>query len=444
MTSRLLAGVVLLVSVLVAWLAISYSLAARLVQALIAVSMVYVGYLAFRGWRAMRDPLRDAASGAGAATGDATGRPWVSIVVPARNEAEVIGGAVADLGRQAYADANGPRFDVVVVDDGSTDGTGAQARAAAAPFADRVQVVRREPDDGPATKAAVLAFAHPYLRGDVIATIDADARLAPDFLERVMRAWQRDPTASAVQAQRRAMNAAAGWLPAAQDDEQLMDMASQCGRWAIGGAAELRGNGMFVRRSTLEAVGGWDQQALTEDLDLSTRLVAAGEHVGLAPEAEVREEALERLGPLWRQRLRWAEGSLRRLVERGPGLAADSGPPVTRRLDFDIFLAEFVVPPLVVTTTIASLVTVVLRRPADWSVALALLLGYGLGTFMLGFAGLAAHGERGKSLIGRAGRLALFFCHWLLVVPGALLRICFGPRTVAFTQTPRVGSSRAR
>jgi 1,2-diacylglycerol 3-beta-glucosyltransferase len=444
MTSRLLAGAVLLVSVLVAWLAISYALAARLLQALIGVSIVYVGYVAFRGWQAMRDPLRVATSGDGVATGDATGRPWVSIVVPARNEVEVIGGAVADLGRQAYADANGPRFDVLVVDDGSTDGTGAQARASAAPFANRVQVMRRDPDRGPATKAAVLAFAHPYLRGDVIATIDADARLAPDFLERVMRAWQRDPTASAVQVQRRAQNAAAGWLPAAQDDENLMDMASQCGRWAIGGNAELRGNGMFVRRSALEEVGGWDPGALTEDLDLSTRLVAAGEYVGLAPEAEVREEALERLTPLWRQRIRWAEGSMRRLVERGPQLAADNGQQVTRRLDFDVFLAEFVIPTLVVTTTIASLVTVVLRRPADWSVALALLVGYVLGTFMLGLSGIAAHGERGRSLVGRAGRLALFFCHWLLVVPGVLLRICFGPRTVAFTQTPRVGSSRAR
>jgi 1,2-diacylglycerol 3-beta-glucosyltransferase len=444
MTSRLLAGGVLLVSVLVAWLAISYTLAARVVQGLIGVSMVYVGYLAFRGWRAMREPLRAAASGAGVATGDATGRPWVSIVVPARNEAVVIGGAVADLGRQAYADANGPRFDVVVVDDGSTDGTGAQARSAAAPFADRVQVVRREPGGGPATKAAVLRFALPYLRGEVMATVDADARLAPDFLERVMRAWQRDPAAAAIQAQRRALNATAGWLPAAQDDEQLMDMASQCGRWAAGGTAELRGNGMFVKRAAVEAAGGWDERALTEDLDLSTRLVAAGEHVCLAPEAEVREEALERLGPLWRQRLRWAEGSLRRLMERGPRLVADGRLPVARRLDFVLFVSEFVIPPLFATATIASLATVVLPQPADWSVPLALLLGYGLGTFLLAMAGVAAHGDRGWSLIGRAGRGALFLAHWLLVVSGALLRIAFGPRTVAFAQTPRVGSPRAR
>jgi 1,2-diacylglycerol 3-beta-glucosyltransferase len=201
---------------------------------------------------------------------------------------------------------------------------------------------------------------------------------------------------------------------------------------------------MFVKREALEAVGGWNERALTEDLDLSTSLVAVGEHVCLAPEAEVREEALERLDPLWRQRLRWAEGSLRRLMERGPRLVVDGRLPVTRRLDFVLFVGEFVIPPLFATTTVASLVTVALPRPADWSVPLALVLGYGLGTFMLGLAGVAAHGERGFGLIGRAARGALFLSHWLLVVPGALLRITFWPRTVAFAQTPRVGSPRDR
>ena len=439
MTSRLLAAAVLLASVLIAWLAISFTLAARILQGAIGVSMLYVGYLAWRGWRAMRDPLRAAASGAGVATGDASGLPRVTVVVPARNEASVIGGAVADLGRQAYADAAGPRFDVLVVDDGSTDGTGGQARAAAAPFGDRVRVVRREPGSGPPTKAAVLSFAQPYLSGDVLATLDADARLAPDFLERVMRAWQRDAGAAAIQAQRRVLNAASGWLAEAQDEELLMDMASQCGRWATDGTAELRGNGMFLRRSALEAVGGWDERAITEDLDISTRLAEAGERVTLAPEAEVREEAVEQLRPLWTQRLRWAEGSLRRLMERGPGLVVDSRLPLGRRVDFLVFVGEFVIPPLFATATAASLLTVALPQRADWSVPLALVVGYGLGTFLLGLAGIAAHGVRGLPLLGRALRGALFLSHWLVVVPAALLRICFGPRTVAFAQTPRVG-----
>lgn len=441
MTSRLLAGAVLLASVVIAWLAISFTLAARVLQAAIAVSMLYVGYLAWRGWRAMRDPVRAVANGTGPSSGDASDMPWVTVVVPARNEAGVIAGAIEDLGRQAYAGAAGPRFDVLVVDDGSDDDTAARARAAAAAFGDRVRVMRREPGNGAATKAAVLAFARPHLRGEVLAVVDADARVAPDFLERVMLAWQRDPAAVAIQAQRRSMNAPSGWLTAAQDEELVMDMASQCGRWATDGTAELRGNGMFVRVAALDAIGGWDERAITEDLDLSTRLAEAGERITLAPEAEVREEAVEDRRRLWTQRLRWAEGSLRRLMERGPHLLTNSRLPIGRRLDFVIFLGEFVVPPLFATTTIASLVTVVLPRPADWSVPLSLVLGYGIGTFLLALAGLAAHGVKGLPLLGRATRGALFLSHWLLIVPAALLRICFRQRTLSFAQTPRVRRS---
>jgi len=133
-----------------------------------------------------------------------------------------------------------------------------------------------------------------------------------------------------------------------------MDLASQCGRWATDGTAELRGNGMFVRRDVLESIGGWSPRALTEDLDLSTRLSATGHHVALAPEAAVEEEAVESLSALWHQRMRWAEGSLRRLLEHGPGLLTGSQ-PLARKADFAAFAAEFVLPPLFATTIIASL-----------------------------------------------------------------------------------------
>jgi hypothetical protein len=69
------------------------------------------------------------------------------------------------------------------------------------------------------------------------------------------------------------------------------------------------------------------------------------------------------------------------------------------------------------------------------------VLGYGIGTFLLALAGLAAHGVKGLPLLGRATRGALFLSHWLLIVPAALLRICFRQRTVSFAQTPRVGRS---
>ncbi len=430
MTTRLLAALILVGSALLAWLAITFALVARALQAVVAISMVYVAYLALRGYRAMRD-----ARGEPAAEGETL--LWVTLLVAARNEAPVIGATVSALASQDYGGAS-PRFDVLVVDDGSSDGTGDLARAAA-PAGDLVRVVRRERGDGPHTKAAVLTFAHAEVRGDVIGVVDADARIAPDFVTRVMAAWRAEPDAAAIQAQRREHNREHGWLAAAQDEEGLMDMASQCGRQATDGTAELRGNGMFVRRTTLEAVGGWNPGALTEDLELSTRLVAAGERIALAPLAEVGEEAVVTLGALWRQRLRWAEGSLRRLLELGPALLWAAEVPLARKLDFLAFTTEFLIPPLFVTTIIASLFTILLPRPADWTVPVSLFIGYGLGSFLLALAGLAAHGARGPLLFGRALRGALFLSHWLVIVPSALLRIAFGKTATGFVQTPRIG-----
>lgn len=430
MTPRFLAALILLGSALVAWLAISFAIVARALQGVIALSMFYVAYLALRGYRAMRDERAEPP-----AEGEAL--PWVTLLVAARNEAPVIGATVAALASQDYGGET-PRFDVLVVDDGSVDGTGDLALAAAAPSG-RVRVLRRDPDDGPRMKAAVLTFAHPEVHGEVIAVVDADARVAPDFVTRVMAAWRAEPDAAAIQAQRRSRNRADGWFAAAQDEEGLMDMASQCGRHATDGTAELRGNGMFVRRAALEAVGGWNPAALTEDLELSTRLVAAGERITLAPRAEVGEEAVVTVSALWRQRLRWAEGSLRRLLELGPGLLGASDVPLTRKLDFLVFTTEFLIPPLFVTTIVASLLTLVLPGPADWTVPASLFIGYGLGTFFLALAGIGAHGGRGLALLGRATRGALFLSHWLVVVPAALLRIAFGKAATAFIQTPRVG-----
>jgi len=215
-----------------------------------------------------------------------------------------------------------------------------------------------------------------------------------------------------------------------------MDMTSQYGRWATDGTAELRGNGMFVRRAELDAIGGWSATALTEDLELSTRLEANGRHVTLAPETAVREEAVESWTALWRQRLRWAEGSLRRLLEHGPRIVLGTQ-SWSRKADFLAFAGEFLVPPLFAATILASLATVALPQPADWSVPVTLFLAYGGGIFILALGGLWATGERGLELIWRALRGALFLSHWLFVVPVALARIAFGPEPEGFVKTPR-------
>jgi cytochrome bd-type quinol oxidase subunit 1 len=82
-------------------------------------------------------------------------------------------------------------------------------------------------------------------------------------------------------------------------------------------------------------------------------------------------------------------------------------------------------------------VTIVLPGPADWTVPVTLFIGYGLGTFMLAAAGLAATGSRPSTVLGRATRGSLFLSHWLVVVPLALLKIAIGPPTREFARTPR-------
>ncbi|MCA1571443.1 MAG: glycosyltransferase family 2 protein [Chloroflexi bacterium] len=434
MATRLFAAAFLILSIIVAWVTITIPVAARALQLGIALSMAYVAWLAWRGSRVLRRALAEARSGAGELTGLADELPFVSLIVPARNEEEVIADTVASLSELRYHRAGLPAYEVVVIDDGSSDATGPAAHGAVRAGAP-IQVRRREPGSGRATKGAVLAFAMPFLSGDVIGVIDADTRVTPAFLERAMRAWGRDPDAAALQVARLPRNAS-GWLTRSQAEEQLMDMASQCGRWVTDGTAELRGNGMFVRREALEAAGGWSEAALTEDLELSTRLSAYGGHVTLAPEAEVHEEAVETLGALWRQRLRWAEGSLRRLLEHGPGLLTGSE-PMTRKADFLAFTGEFLIPPLFVAAIVASLLTIPMPRPVDWTVPVSLFLGYGLGVFLLALGGLSAVGERGASLLGRAARGALFLSHWLVVVPVALVRIAFGSGPSRFVQTRR-------
>jgi 1,2-diacylglycerol 3-beta-glucosyltransferase len=436
MATRVVAGALLVVAALVAWLTVTVPLAARVLQLAVGLSMLYVAWLAWRGGRVMAQAVAFGRSGAAVPTGLAGDHPFVSIILPARNEASVIGGAVQDLAMQRYHDRHGaPAFEVIVVDDASGDGTADAAETAASGHGN-VRVRRREQVAGPRTKGAVLAFAMPFVRGDVIGVVDADTSIDHGFVERSMLAWARDKTAAALQTARQPRNGNVSWLTVAQAIEQLMDMASQCGRWATDGTAELRGNGMFVRRGALEEVGGWSEGALTEDLELSTRLSAGGWHVALAPEVAVQEEAVETLGALWRQRLRWAEGSMRRLLEHGPALLTGSQ-PLARKADFVAFAAEFLVPPLFATTIVASLITIPLPQPADWTVPVSLFVAYGLGVFVLAVSGLAASGRRGLRMMADAAGGALFLSHWLLVVPMALLRIALGPERGTFVQTPR-------
>lgn len=263
----------------------------------------------------------------------AAARPFVSVLVPAKNEDAVIEGTLRTLCAQDYAGGGVPTFEVVVIDDRSTDRTPAilEALSRELPF----KVVRTR--DGSFGKAAALNVGMTRARGQVIAVFDADARVAPDFLDRMV-AYLDGERVGGVQSQRLLYNARQNLLTRIQDDEyRIFGHGLQRARRTLGGLVAFCGNGLLLTRAALDDVGGWNEEALTEDVDLSVRFALAGWEIRYCEEAVVWEEAVPRAADLLRQRARWFEGALRCLGEQLPAVLFGRA-PIFKRVDTVFFL----------------------------------------------------------------------------------------------------------
>jgi glycosyltransferase involved in cell wall biosynthesis len=367
-------------------------------------------------------------------------KPVFSVVIGARDEASSLPRLVADLGRQDYRDSAGaPLFEVIVIDDRSTDDTAEAALAAAREcgIAAAIRVVRRSGEGLADGKGAALTAAQPEIcRGDIVVVLDADARLEPEFLRRA--AGYFEAGAPAVTARRRILSAERGWLEGAQADEQTLDGEINRGRWAMGGCSEFRGNGIMIRRDLLAEVGGWRASALTEDTDLSSRVAAAtGKGVAWAIDAEVWEEPVSRLVPLWNQRKRWAEGALRRFLEHGPAVLRSSQLSLGAKADFVTYGAQLAVPPIVLGAATGAIARGRIRGFA------AIVAGYFGASAILAWDSLrwaepAGHGGRARRA-GRAVRVSLFNGLWLAAVPRALANIALSRGPIKYVKMEHEG-----
>ncbi len=240
---------------------------------------------------------RHVASQVGSAP-DGWSPPTVSIVVPAWNEAAGIAACVRSLAASRY-----PHFDVVVVDDGSTDGTG--------DIVEQLGVanvwVLRQANTG---KARALNAGIGACGGEVVVGVDADTVFEPDTLVRLVEAFADD-----------GVGAVAG-------NTKVGNRGGVLGRWqhleyvagynadrraydVLGCMPTVPGAVGAFRRQALAEVGGFSDETVAEDTDVTMAIGRAGWAVVYRDRARAWTEAPDDLRSLWRQRKRWVGGTYR-------------------------------------------------------------------------------------------------------------------------------------
>jgi cellulose synthase/poly-beta-1,6-N-acetylglucosamine synthase-like glycosyltransferase/peptidoglycan/xylan/chitin deacetylase (PgdA/CDA1 family) len=237
----------------------------------------------------------------------------VSVIVPAYNEKEGIEAAVRSL---AGGDHPGG-IEVVVVDDGSTDGTAAIVDALRLP---NVRVVRI-PNGG---KPNALNVGVALARHDLIVMVDGDTVFEPDALRHLVQPFA-DPKVGAVAGNVKVGNRksmVAKWqhieyVIGFNLDRRLYDLM-QCMPTVPGAIGAWR-------RSALAQIGGMTDDTLAEDTDVTMAMCRAGWKVVYEERARAWTEAPATLRQLWLQRYRWSYGTMqaiwkhkRALIDRGP------------------------------------------------------------------------------------------------------------------------------
>ena len=263
-------------------------------------------------------------------------KPFVSVMIPAHNEQDVIEKTVENILAMDYE-----KFEVIVIDDRSDDNTAQKLKELEQKY-DKVTALIRDKNAFPG-KSAVLNEAMNIAKGEAILVFDADARVNPDFLTQLVPHLEKD-NVGAVQARKVIINREENFLTRCQDNEYALDTHFQVGRNSIKGAVELRGNGELIKREALKDINGWNNYTITDDLDMSTRLHIKGWDVRFCENVCVYEEAVVKFIPLLKQRRRWVEGSIRRYLEHFWGVLFSKDMSLRVSIDMIAYITEFILP----------------------------------------------------------------------------------------------------
>jgi len=251
--------------------------------------------------------------------------PFVSIFLPAYNEGDQIEGAL-----EAFALMDYPRFEVIVLDDGSKDDTYAKAKRFEGEYTWGSVRVLTKPNGG---KWSALNLGYQVSTAEIILTADADGRIDPDALKRMVARLLNNPKTVAVSGYTRVMN-----RPNLLTNCQTLEFVMWSGALRIpqsltGNVLCLPGPLSLFRRDALAEVhrrfgtinaaemkpgeydGPFEGSTFAEDFDVTIALLQLGGRIEYDPLAGCDTDAPEDVFTLMNQRYRWARGSMQVIVK---------------------------------------------------------------------------------------------------------------------------------
>lgn len=366
---------------------------------------------------------------------DPANYPFVSLLVAAKNEEAVIGGLVKTL---CSLDYPAERYELWVVDDNSSDRTPLLLERLMEEY-EQLHVVRRSADAG-GGKSGALNQVLPLTRGEVLAVFDADAQVSRDLLRRVLPLFRRERV-GAVQVRKAIANADANFWTRGQVAEMAVDSYIQQQRIAIGGIGELRGNGQFVRRSALESCGGWNEETITDDLDLTFRLHLNRWDIEFLIFPAVEEEGVATALALWHQRNRWFEGGYQRYLDYWRLILRNR---MGTRKTFDLFifmLIQYILP----TASVPDFLMAIARnRPMMLSPVSGLAMTLIFCSMLSGIRRTRSerllNGRHTAASFLQTLRGMIYMLHWLPIVIATTARVAVRPKRLKWVKTVHHGS----
>lgn len=267
--------------------------------------------------------------------------PEITVFIAAHNEEKVIAGCL-----QALLNSNYPpdRLKLVPVNDRSGDGTKAIIDAWSARYPGRITPFHRS--TGKPGKAAALKDALHHMQGDIAIIFDADYMPGRGLLKQLVAPFF-DPEVGAVMGRVVPLNTGANLLTRMLDLERSGGyQVDQQARMNLRLVPQYGGTVGGVRLSAVAAVGGWHDDTLAEDTDITYRLLLNGWKTVYTNRSECYEEVPEDWAVRIKQVKRWAKGHNQVLLRHGYRFATSPFLSWAERLDGLLLLFVFVLPPV--------------------------------------------------------------------------------------------------